>query len=44
MFEFAPFYVELLDGGLETPKHDGEVNDLGSSNLSVHSWFTLTAG
>lgn len=36
------FYIELLDGGLEMPKHAGEVKDLGSSNLSVYSWFTLT--
>ena len=37
------FYIELLDGGLEMPKHAGEVKGTGSSNLSVCSRFTLTA-
>jgi hypothetical protein len=36
-------YIELLDGGLERPKHAGEVKDLRSSKLSVYSRFTLTA-
>jgi hypothetical protein len=37
------WYIELLDGGLEMPKHAGEVKDVGSSNLSVYSRFALTA-
>ena len=36
------FYIEILDGRLERPKYAGEVKDLGSSNLSVYSRFTLT--
>jgi len=36
-------FIELLDSGLEMPKRAGEVKDVGSSNLSVCSRFTLTA-
>jgi hypothetical protein len=36
-------YIELLDSGLEMPKHAKVVKYLENSNLSVGNRFTLTA-